>query len=300
MTRDTSGRLRHPAGAPKSIGGQYAPDNSRGGAQAPAGNGEVAFTQYRSEIDGATVIELDTHDHQGSVRVNINDGTVYSADPESSAAPKFVPDPGATAIVIPARPVRLRTLSEPPTWPEELGEPEIVFGVDDSGRFHSIYSFDDGREVHMTQFEEGEDWSYTEDLEESHSIDLLDALTPEVKRVHRSLYTNAFRAGFSSCEEMPELREHIVKTTLNSPPGDSHTDPVEDYDVPAPERGALRAQRALQAYGARQDDPESSQTAVQDALTDLLHFADERDLNLHEVLARAQEMRDEERSNPLM
>lgn len=35
MTRDTTGRLRHPAGAPKSIGGQYATDNHRPGAAQP-------------------------------------------------------------------------------------------------------------------------------------------------------------------------------------------------------------------------------------------------------------------------
>lgn len=42
--------------------------------------------------DGATVVQVDTEDHEGRVRINLNDGTVWDHDPELGPA-----DPGSLA-----------------------------------------------------------------------------------------------------------------------------------------------------------------------------------------------------------
>lgn len=46
----------------------------------------VTVTTYRSEIDGAAVVEIDTTVDGGRLRVNVNDGTVFDADPEQGTA----------------------------------------------------------------------------------------------------------------------------------------------------------------------------------------------------------------------
>lgn len=42
----------------------------------------VETTVYRSDIDGAIVIEIDTQPASGHVRINLNDGTIWDRDPE--------------------------------------------------------------------------------------------------------------------------------------------------------------------------------------------------------------------------
>ena len=64
--------------------GSFAP-RCREAATAPptgAAVGTVEFTSYVSEIDGATVIELDSPPDAGRVRINLNDAPVYDDDPE--------------------------------------------------------------------------------------------------------------------------------------------------------------------------------------------------------------------------
>lgn len=42
----------------------------------------IEVTVYRSRIDGALVVEIDTVPGTGRVRVNLNDGTLWDSDPE--------------------------------------------------------------------------------------------------------------------------------------------------------------------------------------------------------------------------
>ena len=42
----------------------------------------VTIYVWRSEHDGAVVVQIDTHPHTGRVRVYVNDGAVFDADPE--------------------------------------------------------------------------------------------------------------------------------------------------------------------------------------------------------------------------
>ncbi|MBC9927282.1 hypothetical protein [Leucobacter sp. cx-169] len=82
---------RQAAGAVKAgeqIGGQWAPQNRPEVSAPPITSGDdmpgaVELIQYRSEIDGAVVIEVDTIEGTGRVRVNINDCAVYDDDPEA-------------------------------------------------------------------------------------------------------------------------------------------------------------------------------------------------------------------------
>lgn len=46
----------------------------------------VEVTAYSSTIDGAVVLEVDTFDSGDRIRVNVNDGTVFDADPEKGTA----------------------------------------------------------------------------------------------------------------------------------------------------------------------------------------------------------------------
>jgi len=52
---------------------------------APA-SGLVETTIYRSDIDGAVVIEIDTQPETGHVRVNLNDSPIWDRDPEEIPA----------------------------------------------------------------------------------------------------------------------------------------------------------------------------------------------------------------------
>ncbi|WP_416445447.1 hypothetical protein AB3K78_01200 [Leucobacter sp. HNU] len=42
----------------------------------------VDVTVTRSEIDGALLIQIDTEDETGHLRIDLNDGTIWDADPE--------------------------------------------------------------------------------------------------------------------------------------------------------------------------------------------------------------------------
>lgn len=44
--------------------------------------GVVAVVAYRSDDDGATVIDIETMEGLGEVRVNLNDGNIWAGDPE--------------------------------------------------------------------------------------------------------------------------------------------------------------------------------------------------------------------------
>lgn len=43
---------------------------------------------YRSPIDGALVVQIDTTEDTGRVRVNINDGRLWDGDPETEETNK--------------------------------------------------------------------------------------------------------------------------------------------------------------------------------------------------------------------
>lgn len=45
-------------------------------------NAPIEVTIYRSKIDGALVVDVDTVPDTGRVRVNLNDGTIWTGDPE--------------------------------------------------------------------------------------------------------------------------------------------------------------------------------------------------------------------------
>ncbi|UOR02081.1 hypothetical protein MUN77_01735 [Leucobacter allii] len=51
-------------------------------ATALEGLGVAGIASYRSELDGAVVIDLDTVDDVGRVRVTLNDGVIWDGDPE--------------------------------------------------------------------------------------------------------------------------------------------------------------------------------------------------------------------------
>lgn len=46
----------------------------------------IDVTIYRSPRDGALVVEIDTQVEAGRVRVNLNDGILFDADPESESS----------------------------------------------------------------------------------------------------------------------------------------------------------------------------------------------------------------------
>lgn len=48
---------------------------------------EVAMCSYRSTADAATVVEIDSAEGSGRLRVMINDGVIYDGDPETDNAP---------------------------------------------------------------------------------------------------------------------------------------------------------------------------------------------------------------------
>lgn len=50
-------------------------------------DGAVATSGFVSDIDGAHVVQIDTTEATGRVRVFINDGTVYDGDPETDEPP---------------------------------------------------------------------------------------------------------------------------------------------------------------------------------------------------------------------
>lgn len=52
---------------------------------APA-SGLVETTIYRSDVDGAVVIEIDTQAEAGHVRINLNDASIWDRDPEETPA----------------------------------------------------------------------------------------------------------------------------------------------------------------------------------------------------------------------
>lgn len=48
----------------------------------------IEVTVYRSGIDAALVVEIDTTDETGNLRVNLNDGPIWEGDPESTTGPR--------------------------------------------------------------------------------------------------------------------------------------------------------------------------------------------------------------------
>jgi hypothetical protein len=46
------------------------------------GDVKIDVTTYISEMDGATVVEIDTSAHRGRLRVYVNEGPVFDQDPE--------------------------------------------------------------------------------------------------------------------------------------------------------------------------------------------------------------------------
>lgn len=50
---------------------------------------DLELTQYVSEIDGAHVVEIDTRPEHGRIRIYLNDGPVYDADPEAQPEPRL-------------------------------------------------------------------------------------------------------------------------------------------------------------------------------------------------------------------
>jgi len=59
---------------------------------------DFEITTFRSDIDGAAVVEVGTVDVHGRVRVYVNDGTVYDADPEVAAPRSRVTDAVLAAL----------------------------------------------------------------------------------------------------------------------------------------------------------------------------------------------------------
>ncbi len=53
----------------------------------PVDLAEVAVCGYVSDRDGAQVVEIDTTEGTGRVRVVINDGTIYDGDPMTDEPP---------------------------------------------------------------------------------------------------------------------------------------------------------------------------------------------------------------------
>lgn len=47
-------------------------------------NAPIEVNVYRSRQDGALVIEIDTQDDTGDLRVNLNDAPIWDGDPEST------------------------------------------------------------------------------------------------------------------------------------------------------------------------------------------------------------------------
>lgn len=45
------------------------------------------ITVYRSNIDNALVIEIDTYETTGHTRIYLNDGTIFDADPDAPDPP---------------------------------------------------------------------------------------------------------------------------------------------------------------------------------------------------------------------
>jgi hypothetical protein len=43
----------------------------------------IEVTVYRSKLDGALVVEIDTTDETGDVRINLNDAAIWEGDPDS-------------------------------------------------------------------------------------------------------------------------------------------------------------------------------------------------------------------------
>ncbi len=46
----------------------------------------IEVSVYRSKIDGALVVEIDTTDETGDLRINLNDGQIWTGDPESTTS----------------------------------------------------------------------------------------------------------------------------------------------------------------------------------------------------------------------
>lgn len=46
----------------------------------------IEMTAYRSKIDGSLVVEIDTQDDTGELRIHLNDGLIWSGDPESTTS----------------------------------------------------------------------------------------------------------------------------------------------------------------------------------------------------------------------
>lgn len=69
----------------------------------------------------------------------------------------------------------------------------------------------------------------------------------------------------------------------------------------APSKAVARAHLVLSGYGLEADDEpgsENAETAVSDALTDLMHFARENDLDIQELIGRAERMHTSEVEDP--
>lgn len=76
MTRDQNGRRRQPAGAPKSIGGQFAPDNARNGAA------EVESQPQRMVVTVGDYVEL--YGWERDDTVHVSSATVFGTDEDNS------------------------------------------------------------------------------------------------------------------------------------------------------------------------------------------------------------------------
>lgn len=46
----------------------------------------IEVSVHRSTVDGALVVEIDTTDETGEIRVSINDGLIWEGDPDSTTS----------------------------------------------------------------------------------------------------------------------------------------------------------------------------------------------------------------------
>ncbi|WP_251153634.1 hypothetical protein [Cellulosimicrobium sp. Marseille-Q4280] len=178
-------------------------------------------------------------------------------------------------------------LDAPPPFPASLGEPTLSYARDPETNQVTLTVYTEHTDE-VSFWDDGHTFDHGLYQGEEVSTSQRDALIAYGK----ALRTNLDAAAFIVEDRIkPEIEDEVITVALGGDPSaerNAYKDSGHNVEV-----GAQRAAGVLRAWA---DEVEKEpQTAVKDALTDLIHYARSRGLDPHDVFDRAVEQAEVER-----